>query len=123
HAQACELCDPSLVPPLVLPFVSCLLALAGVALAAWGIGIVNGLQWIEPLPAIVQDKLPGFLFPDPQLVVVGGAMALAGALLAGLLARRALSDPLAGLALPIPRLRFDILALGAILAAALCVGL
>src|SRR5438132_11887628 len=71
HAQACELCEPSLMSPLVLPFVSCLLTLAGVALAAWGIGIVNGLQWIEPLPAIVQDTLPGFLFPDPQLLVVG----------------------------------------------------
>ena len=95
-----------LAPPLLFA-----LALAGIA---WGLSIVRSRQEFPGLPPPVRDALTPYGLANPGAIIVGGALALIGALAAGLAARRALPDPLAGRVLPWPRLRRDLWAGGAL---------
>ena len=96
--------------------------LLGGALIATGIAVAGSKQEFAGWPAWARGALADFLLHN-EAALAGGVLMLVGIVLAGAFGRKALPDRLAGLSLPLTRLRLDAIALAAFALGVGCEGL
>lgn len=106
-----------------LGIVIAILFLVGISIVILGLTIARSDQsyTLPFLTPLMLETLNSFIW-NYSAAIVGGAIALAGALLAGFAGRKILPDKLANLSLPLPRLRLDPFAISAVILAAICEG-